>query len=436
MDISEDINKYLVIKTRIDLAIKLIESNEITNAYFIKKVNNLRKFLSDKIFMQRLIMLNNNDGRTSDQLLSKLCEQDLSLATYSKEWNGPSYLFGRRGVAYKEVFQIFDHYNYFKELKITSHDDVKLESEYRPSYVRVILALLYKQKEKQSDRIVFNDADYVELQTLFEEVNGIIPFDDFVEILDRMYSLRDADYWNHLVTFDNIAIYSKENIRKYLRRKQHKDEKKIYLSITTAGKLFLDQVCVHFEYFSQRFCQQERKALFEYDSFENEQDEKAAKTVIDSVFNAVSKCWDALEIYNRRVISKLQLNNYSSVVATSYYYESEFHEERIVYNHVQYLNAYRRYMINKYGNNYSMNRFLVQYIKKYLDLLHTEDLQKKDFRGVFITEHSADIYNRLSICIEKIEAQKYENLDIDITSDCYYKYFNGQKCYLFRERRD
>lgn len=347
-DISEDTNKTLIIKMRIELAKKLIAAGKITNSYFIRKVQNLDYVLQDQILMHRLFMLNNEDVRTSDQLLSKLCEKELIFTdrrVYGTDISG--HTFGMRGIVYKDIFRIFDGNNYFRDLKIANYTDVKATRTFPYSYVRVILVLLYKQREKQPDRILFNDAEYVELKTLYDEIKGIIPQDDFIEILDRMYSFRDEEYWNHLVTFDNVASYSKEYIFAYLQKKTHKDEKKIYLCITSAGKVFLDQVCVHFEYFSQRFCDKQYKALFEYDSFKNPTDAKIVKQIIPTVFSAVRECTTALEMYNKAVLDKLGVKVYSDIISSQYYYESQFHEERIILNHIQYLNAYRSYLLSK-----------------------------------------------------------------------------------------
>lgn len=433
-DISEDTNKTLIIKMRVELAKKLIESGKITNRYFIRKVLNLDYVLQDQILMHRLFMLNNEDVRTSDQLLSKLCEKEFISAdrrVYGNDIKG--YTFGMRGIVYKDIFRIFDGNNYFRDLKVANYADVKATRSYPYSYVRVILVLLYKQREKQPDRILFNDAEYVELKELYDEIKGIIRQDDFVEILDRMYSFRDEEYWNHLVTFDNVASYSKEYILSYLQKKTHKDEKKIHICITSAGKMFLDQICVHFEYFSQRFCDKQYKALFEYNSFKIPEDAQIVKRILPAVFSAVRECSIALESYNRAVLDKLGVKDYTKIISSSYYYESQFHEERIILNHVQYLNAYRSYMLGKSGNNISMNKYLVRYIKEYLNLLYTDDMTKS-FRKPFFSTRSKINYNRLMVCIEQIERVQYSNTEIEINSLYYKRHYPNTKCRLFIEK--
>lgn len=434
-DISEDLNKTLIIKLRVEFANNLIQSGKITNRYFINKTENLDSILKDEILMQRLFMLNNEDVRTSGQLFSKLCEKDLysrSRKVYGSDVKG--YVFGMRGIVYKDIFRIFDKSNYFHDLKIANYTDVKTTREYPFSYARVLLVLLYKQRKKQSDRILFNDAEYIELHTLYDEIRNVIPLDDFVEILDRMYSFRDEEYWNHLVTFDNVATYSREDILKYMQKERHEDEKKIHVCITSAGKMFLDQVCVHFEYFSQRFCSTVNKALFEYNSFKEMEAAEDVKSIIATVFTAVQQCLATLEEYNKAVLVKLNKKRYSEIISTSYYYVGQFHEERIILNHIQYLNAYRRYMINKAGNNKAMNQYLVKYINKYLDLLYSDDKSKKAFRNSFISDKSKKTYNRLKVCIEHIISSDYENLNIDITSDYYYRNYKDQRCRFFIEK--
>ena len=208
--------------------------------------------------------------------------------------------------------------------------------------------------------------------------------------------------------------------------------KRRYICITSAGQVFLHNICVHFEYFSQRFCAQKHKGLFDYNSFGNDEEAEYAKNIIEAVFSAVSKCCSALEKYNIKVIEKLGAKHYSEIVTSPYYYEGQFHEERIILNHIQYLNAYRRYMIDMNGNNNLLNQYLIKQIRKYLGLLFTED--KLGFRSGFITGRSESTFNKLSVCIEEIVNSNYKNLEIDITSDYYRKHFRGKKCKFFREK--
>lgn len=439
-DISDDTNKSSIIRLRLQLADRLIGEGKINNKYFIQKVRNLQSVMLDEVLMKRLFMLNNEDVRTSDELLSKLCEKDISfkaIRAYSPYWKGD--LFGKRGIVYKNVFRIFMEEGYFSKLKIVCYDEDKSRrSSYKDfpiSQVRVLLVLLYGKKDIQRDRIMFDAADYIELQNFYQQVKAFISLQDFVDLLDNMYSFRDATYWNHLITFDKIARYSPETIKNYLGKPMHKPEKQIYICITPAGKFFLDQMCVHFEYFSQRFCGKEYKGLFEYDAFGNTSDAECVKSIISNVFEAVQKCIRALEQYNRSVMRLLNKDHYNDIRTSEYYYEGQFHEERIILNHIQYLNAYRTFLLHESGkNNIEVNEMIVSYIEGYLKLLYTEDSEKIGYRSVFISQTSQASFNSLSVCIEKIRKSNYQNKEIEITSSYYRQYYKNERCDLFKKR--
>lgn len=310
-DISEDVDKELLLKVKLGFAKKLINEHEITNHYFINKINNLECLLNDPVQIRRLCDLNNNDVRTSIELISKLCEKDFtSLLRQGRQFTGFQ-LFGMRGIILKNIFSIFEGDGYLRRLKV---NDYRNKSYLYPfSSCRIVLVLLYSQKHTHVDRTVLSDAEYIELSQLYNEVTGIISREEFEDILDAMYSLREEAYWNHLITFDNLASYSRDDLSRYLGSDEHNDDEKVYLSITTAGKEYVERICTHFEFFSQRFYPTNKKALFELNYFFDE-DRQIVKDVITAVYEAVQRCCTSLAQYNLQVLEKTKATHYKGIL--------------------------------------------------------------------------------------------------------------------------
>ena len=323
-------------------------------------------------------------------------------------------------------------------MKINTSSNRRVNQTYPFSSVRILLILLYKQRERQQDRVIFNPAEYVELKMLYSEVSRIMLINDFKVVLDGMYSLRDSLYWNHLITFDNVVEYSKDDIEKYLKNDNVMEDDKVYVCITPAGIAYLDYICIHFEFFNERFSLESRKGLFDYDCLNSNSEKDAVKDIIDKVFRAVKECCRELAKYNRKVLKIEKKGHYSRIISSQYNYTGVFHEERLVHNHISYLNAYRNYIIAKSDANTNselveINDYLISYIKKYLDLLHTPDFMPRGYRGVFFSERSKKLYNTLMVCIEKFEDNDTKDWAIEFTSAYYNNHYakDNVKCSKF-----
>ena len=338
------------------------------------------------------------------------------------------YIHGMRGVVYKKVFDIFASEDYFRDLEITDYQSVGASRHYNYSLARVLLVLLYKPKETRKDRILFHEAEYIELKELFSLVQDFMTLQDFVNMLDRLYAIRDEDYWNHLITFDNVESYSKNKLTKYLKTSEHTKDKEMFVCITPAGTMFLTKVCVHFEYFSVRFVREQHFSLFEYNCFEKENDKNTVSRIIQIVLESVSECRKCLKDYDLKVRKKVRSSDYKTIMASPYYI-NHYHIEELCFHHVQYLNVYRRYMLNMNANNIAANKMLVNYISDFLNLLITRN-RSLDYTNKFISPHAAAVYNKLMVCVEMIKNSDYRNVSINITTDYYDDHFKNQDCEL------
>lgn len=80
-------------------------------------------------------------------------------------------------------------------------------------------------------------------------------------------------------------------------------------------------------------------------------------------------------------------NHYDDILDSPYYYERQFHEERIIHNHISYLEAYRNFVFDLSLSDkilLDINEFLLSMMQKYLELLkYDRNKGYNKHRGLF-----------------------------------------------------
>lgn len=255
-----------------------------------------------------------------------------------------------------------------------------------------------------------------------------------------MYALRNKQFWNHLVTFDNILSYSPAVIKGVMKNEKYMNEEEVvYIRATTAGQVFADTLSVHFEYFASRFSNTAHNIpLFLLNDLHDKKQIQLMKRLLNDVYNSVERCCRTLEKYNQKVLQAQRKRHYTEILESPYYYEKKFHEERIVHNHVSYLEAYRSYILGVLnGDSVSgeVNHILLTQMKNYLGLLkYNPDDGIKPYRDLFYSSNSKQLFNELNVCIEYIEDNPALMRDIEITRDYYFTHYRGRRCSFFVER--
>ncbi len=453
-DISSDVDKATIMQKRIDLATDLMGCGEIVNENFAQTINQLNTLISDRILLRNLFLLYNNDYRTSMEACTWLCTNHPTKVANAVKLiqSGKKHLvFGGRGIIYRLLFDAFTDWNYLDAIGITTRHGASkarvVKTQYGFSCARIILTILCNEQSKNPERFFVDPEESVRLADLYSMVKDIIDIDDFVNIIDGMYSLRNKKYWNHLVTFDNILEYSPAIIKRYLINESHSisaldDEKKdIYIRATSAGQMFASILCVHFEYFASRFSTANyRIPLFTTLSLEPSRILPIVRRTVNDVYEAVSACFGTLRQYNERVLDAMNKRHYREVLESPYYFEQQFHEERIIHNHIAYLEAYRKYLHeapiddNVKG---TINAYIISMIKKYLNLLKYDfNFGLRANRDLFFSANSKNLYNELNICIEHIEQEKPDNVFIEITRDYYLSHYPNEVCNFLSNHKE
>lgn len=423
IDISLDINKSFIFKKRYNLLKQYIDQGRITNNAFIEISQCIESITEDKYYKWTLFELFNNDYRKAISCLCSMSRRNTS-SIYAClpmiQNTNPYTKFGGRGVIVKSICDSFKQWNYFSNLKIPMLKENTKNSPYNITLMRIILTVLDNLQNELSipeDSFFFiKREDCISLKKLYENVQMFCNKDVFLQCIEKMFSGRNWSYWNHLITFDNIIEYSENDLKKSLSD-DCKDE--IYIRCTKAGERYLENFCIHYEFFACRYTSNPNKGLFSQ-TYTKRKNAYPFQKQIEQVIENVANCCVELKKVNLELMKHLGYNDQEDLLDTQYVKNNSFHEERIIHNHITYLDAFRQFLITGplKDDVINVNTCLIKYIKNYLELLKTSEDQ-------FYSQNSEALYDELYTCIGEIEKKQYLDTDTIISRTYYMEAFHS-----------
>lgn len=430
IDISMDVNKSFIIKKRYDLLKKYIDSERIINPAFIRTAQYIEQVTEDKFFKWSFSSLFNNDYRTILDCMCELCELRNSPISTSFELlqKEERYMkFGGRGIIIKALCDAYKGWSYFDTLKVPTLGHKNSNYTFNITLVRMILTVLSNMEKEKSQADISADTPFfvirensVSIRQLYEKVSFFCGNGDkeretnFLECIEAMFSARTWNYWSHLITFDNAPRYFRDDFLAAL--KNIGGEKDIYVRCTKAGEQYLNILCIHYEFFSCRYADPSR-GLFSKHSISKFKKQYNFEKQIKVVYENVKKCCNELKRMESALLDSLGYEEHSRLLNSEYVRDNKFHEERIIHSHISYLDAYRLYLINGplQGDIININKILVGYIERYLNLL----IYDRD-QNVFYSDNSELLFNELTACINYIvKAENYKDTTTRIARDYY-----------------
>lgn len=432
IDISLDVNRSFIIKKRFNVLYKLVKDNLITNPEFIKIAQDIERLTEDKFFKWTFFLLFNNDYRTVLSFLCNVCNAEETPVDISYPFlssNEPHMIFGGRGIMIKALCDTYKTSGYFRKLRITAKGQKYADYPFNITLIRIILTVLFNLEEKKqktdttdtnSEALFFvMKENSVSIKELFDTVFFLCgkernaQIENYLNCLEAMFSGRTWNYWNHLVTFDNVLRYEKNEFKASVNGEE--GEKDIYIRCTKAGEQFIKTLCIHFEYFSCRYAAGNR-GLFAPENYTKQNGKYPFEDLISTVFSSAKSCCHEVKRLNETIIGYLQYENYDEFRKSDFHIDRKFHEERVVHGHISYLEAYRLFLINGPLKNdvRFVNEFITGYIKEYLNLLYLDEE-----KSAFYSENSEILHKELSSCIMKIEDNKYYDISTRITRKYY-----------------
>ncbi len=436
-DMSTTFDKVVCMQKKLEFAGKLVAQNKIDNALFVDYVCGLNNLLNDKLFMYDLVQLYNNDYRTFATAVSSVCARNMNSikAANALFKTNDIRAFGSRCIVNRCFFNGFAAWRYYDSLGIFAPAMARpmntnpLWKKYKYTTERTILTVLLNVQGNSANKFFLETDDSVSLKTLYNYLDGIIERNDFVGAIDSMYALRNEKFWAHLITFDNLAAYSETKIAKYLQ-KNTDDLSNVYVRVTPAGIRFIKMMCVHYEYFACRFSRVKR-SLFEILDVEEETSRRDAVCIMKDVYESVKECCKNLKEFNAKILEITGYHSYRQISGTPYYINNQFHEERIIHQHISYLEAYRR-CVRMYTKDEkcvrTLEKEIISYISKYLGLLkHDLNEGLREDGTVFYSDNSKVLFKELNRCIKEISEHPEKSADVEITREYYRKHFDNEE---------
>lgn len=431
-DMTEWYDKGEIIKNRI---LKLMEydKNKLLNETQYRQLELIMKVTED-IYTKNVIypLFNNNYRSAVDMLVDIIISHTGQMEIYSKLMNSKidKYKHGARGVLYKYIFDEFNkgegsEESSFKRIGVI---DLLNRKNNSVSICRLILSYLSNYTETRCD----SGRNSITLEEVIYAFKDIFNETDVIKILCEMFALRDSK-WTHLVSFNQIE-YEEENptIKNHIDIKTLNPNKTM-LHYSCAGKIYIEYVATHFEFFTSRVFKERKEALFCDSNLEKDKNTNNYKCcdIINKIFSEVKRCCISLKEFNEKICEK---NNYLNPYDTIDFYRDspyicmfkridfenkerrfkQFHEERILLTHINYIDCYRLYVLNHYDKlpfeeKKVLNEKLTGYIKKYVNLLKSNIVLKNPYTyDEFITYYEKQI--------ELLETD-WSNFEIEISKN-------------------
>lgn len=431
-DMTEWYDKGEIIKHRINKLMKFDYQNLLLSEQRLQLKLILK--VSEDIYTRNVIYpLFNNNYRSAVILLSNIITSNTEqFEMYAKlmDLNIGKYRHGARGILYKAIFDEFctesgNEASCFKRIGVL---DLLNRKNNSVSTCRLILSFLSNHTETKCD----SGKNCISLKEIIDAFDGIFDHNEVTRILCEMFALRDSK-WTHLISFNQIEYYRRTSRIESRINITNLNPDRTMIHYSCAGKIYIEYVSTHFEFFTSRISKDHDCPLFCNDNLIVNQFTKqyVCCEIIDRVFDEVKKCCDSLYKFNMELCDN---NNFLNPYEISkFYLESpyvcmfkrteldgkerrfkQFHEERIILAHISYIDYYRSYLLNHCNllskeNKVRLNEMLTIRIERYVDLLSTDKVLKSPYTIEELITHFREQI--------KILKQNWENFETEISKN-------------------
>lgn len=385
-DISEWYNKNEIAIHRLDK----IKDDSRLNLDKKKQADLIKSVMKDFYTKSIFIPLFNNNYRSAISIITKVIRDNpLVMNEYSEimKMEDTSFKYGARGILYKFILDEFNKStegedNCFKKIGVI---DLLGRKNNEVSFSRLILSYLSNYTEMRCD----DAKNCIKLSEILKDFTNILDKQNVIQSIWNMYDLKNSK-WSHLLSFSQLERNSPESgdTLNDIADLKSLDYDRTTIHYSCAGKIYLEYVATHFEFFTTRIGGTSWKPLYSKENMIKQDGEYKFINIINNVFVEVKRCCESLARFNKRLCNtKSYPNPYNK--DTKKYLESpyvckfkkldgrvfkQFHEDRLVTRHIGYIDGYRIYVLN-YSNipeedKPKINKKLVSLIKKYVDLLN------------------------------------------------------------------
>lgn len=355
-DISEKVDKKTVMDNKINFL------NEIHNEKLKKKAKYISYICNDQYTIKRIFPLYNNDYRTAVKSICNVLEQNHE---FTKEYcamiktEDSAAHFGAHGIILRLILNSFEKQDYFRAIGSynVSNEYETEEGKYQKhdlvdySIPRVILTYLYNYQTRHQDNFLNNLPDtMVNLKNIFDDFRKIIDCKNIAEKLEAMYSLHSKKDWNHLININATYSITDSNINNIFERYKKGgfyEENDGTIQITCAGRIFVQRITTHYEYFACRYFENS-VPLFLDQNLEIKEGQFLFEKNIADVYKKVSECVKKAYEFDMRIVNEYFGGNLERFKDSKYLFKrTQTHAERIINHNISYIDAYRHYIIRR-----------------------------------------------------------------------------------------
>lgn len=419
--------KYLKKRKEEERPLKLTDS--------IGKMENIERMSNTKFVNTKFKQMFNFNYRACIDELSRLNGNDLSkkieplishVPPVDADPDDDNYEFvthsGASSLFLRAVLDDFDSTNLFEEYQLVEIENTlnknlsELPITKLTSLTRIILTYLYNDKIKKANT---KSEKGVSLSSIFDYFENIYTPHEITEIVIKLQGKNRK--WRRPIFVKRIDLekWKTSDISEALSRMRDLyihdkaqgmvifSDEYAEIEICDAGMTYVDFISAHFEFFSLR-----KKGLDPLFSVVNPVSEGEGflfESIIADTINSARLCISRLAEFNNRVINLKGFRSYadylnSPLVGSTRKGNKQFHEERILFQHIYLIEDYRQFIVNKdrIKENPALrkraNEKLVKAIREYLNLLE----------GIsYIWEYRRDIKKALCAKTKRIEDSRY-----------------------------
>jgi energy-coupling factor transporter ATP-binding protein EcfA2 len=426
LDITEAYDKSGIVRRRIST----LSDNKRRGLSAVKarQMELISSIVKDIHTKRVFIPLFNNNYRSAIKIITKAVIENLPVMEEYEaimKLSELSFRYGARGMLCKFILDNFNIEQYgeescFKKIGVLNLLDRKNNEV---SYPRLILTFLSNFTETRCD----SANNCISISSIINSFKDILDPVLIKKCIWNMFDLKDT-MWTHLVSFSQLVKFDEEENLLDTDGLNNLDYDLSKLHYSYAGKIYLEYVSTHFEFFTVRVFKEKYKPLFCRENLQFD-DNGSYKflNIIDRVYYEVNRCCETLREFNIRVCSvagypnpyenKNHLKYLESPYVCMYRKNNEkdfkqFHEDRLINAHISYIDKFRAFVLN-YSDlteeeKIAVNKALVERIEKYVDLIAS---------GVLVSEYTKEnLYNYYKQKIREIN-KNWKDFTIEINRD-------------------
>lgn len=406
-DISDFVDKSKFAKRKL----QFLEKNNIQTNIDRKIIKLVGDIIKSNYFNSNFFPLYNNDYNTAVRELEELIKMnhdDINKNSdiFNSDGKQESYKsYGMHAYILRFLLQNFIKTKYLKNIRAYDEDEC--------SYTRLLLNYLNNIQKSHSKHFLDKDRDHsITLKKLYKEVASKLNITNISKVMSHMYILHRRENWNHLINIDAPYEIEAGNIEDKFNKYAKGGEFLISdgkIRITCSGRTFVRTVATHFEYFSIRYAPKEY-ALFDIRNLnKNTEEDFDCIKLIDKVYKYTEACcskvykFDIEKLYGSKDLSvaPVDFHDRCKKYLVNYPVENknQTHVERVLNNHILYIDAYRIYVINSHidiPEKHELCRIILEKIQMYIDLIKTYDEKN------YISDYGIRIMNKFIENINEI----------------------------------